>query len=73
MDEVCGTCLHSSDNHVLIATGERPDDGGIRLCPECTCFATWGVHDRPPVYLPTADEIVMLRRQMHDQLDAPSD
>lgn len=61
---VCDHCPHPFDPHAVIATGNTPVEGGIILCPECDCFATWSVPQltgqRDP-WVPEQDEIALIR------------
>lgn len=64
--EPCPICDDPYNEHVLIATGENPADGGILLCPRvgCQCFATWGINDLPPLTVPEDDEVADLRAKI---------
>lgn len=67
MDEKCVQCGHPSGPHLMVSTREDPKLGGIRLCPECDCFATWDVppySSREDVRVPGAEELAAIRKQV---------
>lgn len=67
--ETCVQCGHPEGPHLMVATREDPMYGGIRLCPQCDCFATWDV---PPfsnlmdVRIPDAAELAAIRAKIRD-------
>jgi hypothetical protein len=46
---LCQQCQHLFDPHRVIATTGDPMEGGVMVCdvPECMCFSTWSVQNRP--------------------------
>jgi hypothetical protein len=64
--DLCDRCQHLMDPHVVVATGEALEDGGIILCPEpaCSCWASWcppGM-DSADIRIPDLMETDELRR-----------
>ncbi len=64
--DLCDRCQHLMDPHVVVATGEVVEEGGIILCPEpaCLCWASWcppGM-DSADVRIPDLMETDELRR-----------
>ena len=65
-DDLCPHCQHLVDPHVLIATTDNRDDGGMMICPErdCPCVSTWGTNGNPAKVVPAPEAVEELRRRV---------
>ena len=64
-------CPHADDDHILVASGGSPMNGGIRLCPSygCKCFATWSPSGvaAGDVRIPDNFEVEAIRRRFQEE------
>lgn len=65
----CHLCGHPMLDHVLVATGPEPMDGGVVICPvpNCQCYATWGTNDLPALEIPNEAEVAALRAKIQNR------
>ena len=65
-EDLCSTCGHKFDPHILVGTTGDPQDGGIIVCnlDGCQCYSTWGLEGKKPVRIPDRFELERIREQV---------
>lgn len=63
LDQDCTICGHDFNPHVLIATMNTPELGGLVFCQElgCRCESTWSYEGELMPYIPDDETIEYLR------------
>lgn len=71
----CEKCGHAYGPHVLVATMNLPELGGLVFCNilGCRCQSTWSVEGQPMPWVPPDEDIELLRHLAQDDDVEPTD